>query len=306
MERLSFTVQIEDPTGLRTDRYLSDVVGLMSRSQIQARISDLNVNGKSAKISRRLVYGDKIEFSISSPSDLKIQAEPIDLDILYEDSSVIVVNKPQGMVVHPAAGNFSGTLVQGLLYHCRGLKDEFINEAIRPGIVHRLDKDTSGIIIAAKTVPTKEYLSQQFRAHDVKKKYYAIVRGREIEKNDIIDFPVGRDPKNRKRFAVNLKQGKPAITEYHRLSSYDRYGFLAIEPITGRTHQIRVHFQSLGSPVLGDPVYSRSDKRFPNASLMLHSAALEIRLPKDGNVRVFRSPLPSRMKTVLRELATGR
>lgn len=292
---VKYTVGDNEIPGTRLDKFISDSMELLSRSQLKQRIINVLVNGKSVKLSKKINPGDNIEVEYSVPSLPDISPENLCLDIIYEDNNVIVINKPQGLVVHPGSGINSGTLVNGLLYHIKDLKSVF-NEHTRPGIVHRLDKDTSGIIITAKNTYAHEYLSAQFRKRKTKKVYLAVVKGRPRFSECRIDTLICRDPKNRKRFRANKISGKRAVTDYEIIRSFSNYTFLKLKPKTGRTHQLRVHTCSIGCPILGDSLYSRPDSNFPKVSLMLHAFKLYINLPGEDNIRMFRAPLPERFK----------
>ncbi len=254
-------------------------------------------------MSRRLMPGDLFEVQYTDPPKSKLIPQAIDLDILFEDSNVLVINKPQGMVVHPGSGNPEGTLVNAVLYYCRQIGEEFSGEMIRPGIVHRLDKDTSGIIIIAKNPESLEFLADQFRKGSVRKQYLAIVKGRPLAaRKGRIETLISRDPHNRKRFAVPASSGssgcsgKRAVTYYHVLKEFDGFSLISLRPKTGRTHQLRVHMAYKGCPILGDPIYSRkSDHPF-----MLHAYKLSILLPGEKDLRLFRAPVPMRFRTFIR------
>jgi len=291
----------EDHAGMRVDRFVADQMDLFSRSQFHQHDVSIFVNNKIVKPSRLLRSGDLVRVTYRETTPPSVEPEAIDLDILYEDDDVVVVNKPQGMVVHPAAGNWSGTLVQGLMHHVIGLADG--SESLRPGIVHRLDKDTSGVIITAKTPESQEYLSEQFRGRSLEKTYLAIVRGTPPQSKGEIATGIIRDPRNRKRFTAVARGGKPAITGYRVLKRVSGYAFLIVHPMTGRTHQIRVHMRHIGCPILGDPVYARADRTFPDVGLMLHAYKLAIRLPGSGEKHRFSAPLPERFRLVLRSFA---
>ena len=303
MNRTVAVVQEHDPAPMRVDRYICEVLGILSRSQLRSRVAERAVNDRPAKASRMVHPGDRIVLLYDEPPEPDIQPENVPLDIVFENASVVVVNKPQGMVVHPAAGNHTGTLVHGLLYHCANLAEAFTDDAVRPGIVHRLDKDTSGVMIAAKNAEAKEYLARQFRRKTVIKKYFALAKGMPRPRLGTIVAPVGRHPRHRKKIVVEAPHAKAAETRYKVLSAYGEYSFLSLRPMTGRTHQIRVHLQSVGCPVLGDPLYARRDGRFPEATLMLHAYSLSIELPGEETMSVFRAPLPDRMRSILREAA---
>ncbi len=307
------SASVEDPlaAGMRVDKFISDVLGLCTRSQLKQRVVEVRVNGERAKLSRRLALGERIEVDYAEEARLDVAPENIPLTILFEDANVIVVDKPQGMVVHPAAGTHSGTLVQALAYHCAEIEKLLGSDNLRPGIVHRLDKDTSGVIIAAKSAQAQELLSRQFRRSSTEKVYLAIVKGRVLPIADSISSFIRRDPDQRKRFVSDPKIGRLSETRYRVLRQWERHALVALRPRTGRTHQLRVHLSSIGHPILGDPIYGRPDSSFPGSTLMLHAHRLSIVVPgSDGEGRLtraervtFRSPLPERMKRVLRELA---
>jgi 23S rRNA pseudouridine1911/1915/1917 synthase len=227
--------------------------------------------------------------------------ENLELEILYEDEHVVVLDKKQGMVVHPAKGNYSGTVVNGLLYHFQDLRNRFPEPEIRPGIVHRLDKDTSGVLIAARNRETHAFLTAEFREKKVKKLYTALVKGAPRQDEGVVETGIQRDPGNRKRFTWCREGGKQAITRYRVLTRWNNYSLLTLKPGTGRTHQLRVHCRYLGCPVLGDPIYSRKDTALPEATLMLHASRLAIRLPHTGT-RIFKSPLPVRFHKIIGKL----
>lgn len=291
---------------VRLDRYLTQVLGISSRSQIKNRVVKVLINGKESKLGKLVKPGDELEIFYAEPPAEDLQAENIDLDILCEDDNVTVINKPQGMVVHPAKGNYSGTLVNALLYHYQKLQESFPDEPLRPGIVHRLDKDTSGVMIVARNVRAHELIAEQFRSRTVRKIYIAILKGEPPASTGKIETHIMRDPRMRQRFTWSIEGGKRAVTSYKLIRAFSGYSLMALRPHTGRTHQIRVHALSIGCPVLGDPVYSRRDKRFPDASLMLHSYRLRVRLPgAEAEVREFKSPLPLRFKRILKELSTS-
>lgn len=300
MTRLECTVKEIGST--RLDKYLSDCAGIMTRSQLKERVVYLAVNGKAAKLSTTVKEGDSITVEYDTPSLPHYEPEYLPLDIIYEDNDVILVNKARGVVVHPAAGNHTGTLVQGLMYHISDLSGKFQGDRLRPGIVHRLDKDTSGIIIAAKHPEALEYLGVQFRKKQVRKTYLALVKGTLYPGEGIIEKGIIRDPGNRKKFTTAETGGKPALTRYKVLRRFESGSFVMLMPETGRTHQLRVHMLSRGAPILGDPVYSRhKDKTIEN--LMLHAYMLKIRLPGSDSVSVFHAPVPRDFKDALLYLA---
>ena len=287
------------PVELRLDRYIAENLGLLSRSQIKARKLHAKINGKDVKISRPVKTGDIIELSWEDSVTEDLIPENLPLDILYEDERLAVINKEQGMVVHPGAGNRQGTLANALYF--RRLRKGICAESPRPGIVHRLDKDTSGVIIAAYNDAALAFLSEQFKLRKVKKTYIAIVNGVPKEKKGRIETFISRDRNNRKRFAVSEK-GKYALTLYSVKKTWQTHSLVLLRPKTGRTHQLRVHLRSIGCPVAGDPLYGRGDLLFPKASLMLHSKQLEISLPGETGTRVFKAPLPSRFIGMIRFL----
>ncbi len=301
MNSEDFPVQISPGDTVRVDSFVASL-GLFTRSQISRRsVTVRNASGHELKFSKHLRDGDVVRVEWDDPPSSDIMPEPVSLDVIYEDDLCIVINKAQGVVVHPAHGHIHGTLVQGLLYRYRALDEAFGGDRVRPGVVHRLDKDTSGLIIAAKTPEALEFLSGQFRERSVKKIYLAVTRGKPPASEGEIDLPIGRDPRDRKKFAVRVRNSKDALTRYRLLGETGGYGLVQLRILTGRTHQIRVHLQSLGCPVLGDPVYSRRDSVYPDSTLMLHSWKLSIQLPGSGKKR-FTAPLPDRFTEILSEL----
>lgn len=288
--------------GVRLDVFISDHMRLFSRSQVRARVVSVEVNGKPVRLGRKLKLGDTVRVTWSDQPPTSIVAESIPLSILYEDGDTLVVDKAQGMVVHPAAGNRAGTLVNAVLGHCAGLGEAFGSGEPRPGIVHRLDKDTSGVIVVAKNPASLEHLASQFRSRTVRKRYIAVVRGTLPAPSGRIETLLGRHPRDRKRFACLRTGGKPSLTFYRVLRQYPGYALVSLRPRTGRTHQLRVHMRHLRAPILGDPLYGGADPRFPGVGLMLHARSLEIRLPGQQAPRRFDAPLPPRFRAVLREL----
>ena len=284
---------------MRADKYICETLDICTRNQLQQRLSLLKVNGSAAKPGRKVGKGDRIEIEISDPPKITLTAESIPLSVVFENGDVLVLDKPQGMVVHPGAGNYSGTLANALLYYVDDL-DEY-NE--RPGIVHRLDKETSGIIITAKNEKTLSWLSEQFKERAAKKRYLAIVLGGPEKNAGTIDTNIGRSRSDRKKMAVTKTGGKSAVTKYKVLARYGKYTFMVLTPKTGRTHQLRVHMKYLGCPIAGDPVYG--DRRDGVKSLMLHAYKLMIRLPDEDVPITFRAPVPDRIKRLLCELADG-
>lgn len=300
MEELIFKITSEE-VNKRIDKYLSEVIENKSRSFIQGLIDNDNikVNDKLIKSNYKLKLNDIIEVNLPEPLELEVKAEDIKLDIVYEDHDVIVVNKPQGMVVHPAPGNYTGTLVNALLYHCKDLSG--INGVIRPGIVHRIDKDTSGILVVAKNDNSHNFLAAQLKDHSMKREYYALVEGR--VKNDIgtINEKLGRDPKDRIKMAI-IKDGRDAITHYEVLENYDYTTLVKCNLETGRTHQIRVHMAHIGHPLVGDPVYGYKKSKFKLMGQMLHAKTLGFVHPTTKEFLEFSTELPSYFKNIIEKL----
>lgn len=294
------TVELPEGEALRADKYISGR-GIMSRSQFEVRKLRIYMEGSEIRLSRKVRNGEFLHITWEEPEEPEYGPEEMDLDIIYEDERVVVLNKPQGMVVHPGNGNYTGTLVQGLLYYNKSLSHSFDGEVLRPGIVHRLDKDTSGLIITAKDTTALEELSLQFRERSTEKYYIALVKGRMPARRGDIETYITRDERNRKKFTVHKSRGKHALTRYEVMKAWDKYTLVRLKLETGRTHQLRVHLLSLGCPILGDPIYARKDNHFPDATLMLHSWKLKIRLPGDEDPREFEVPLPERFER-MREL----
>jgi len=287
------------PRDTRIDTYIADFLKLFSRSQVKRRIIGLRINGRTVKASKHLLPGDGLEITYTSAPETNVDPETIDLTILYEDGNVLVVDKPQGMVVHPASGNWSGTLVNAILGHCGGIRNNFPPGEVRPGIVHRLDKDTSGVIIAAKNGETREFLSEQFRQRTVGKRYIAIVQGRLPAVRGRIDTWMARDPHNRKRFTCLVpgsggSQGKRAVTLYREIDVLGDRSLVTLRPRTGRTHQLRVHMAHLGCPIVGDKLYGWKARGRGDQTLMLHAYRLRITLPGEQQPRTFQAPIPKR------------
>ncbi|MDY3249244.1 MAG: RluA family pseudouridine synthase [Candidatus Choladocola sp.] len=296
-----FTVETDGVD--RIDRILADHFHDITRSYLQKLIKDGNVtvNGKKVKPSTKPICGDTVRILLPAARDLEIEPENIPLDILYEDQDVIVVNKPKGMVVHPAAGHYSGTLVNALLYHCRDSLSG-INGVLRPGIVHRIDRDTTGSLIVCKNDSAHQSVAEQLKAHSVTRKYRAIVHGR-LTEDGTVDASIGRHPLHRKEMAVNVPNGKPAVTHYHILEVFDRFTYVECQLETGRTHQIRVHMKSIGHPLLGDEVYGPS--RCPVAGLQgqtLHAMTIGFIHPRTGEYMEFAAPLPDYFEKLLEKL----
>jgi len=301
METLNFTIE-EQHVGKRLDAFVSENVEGQSRSYIQKLIEqeEVMVNGKSAKSNYKLRKNDSVEVHIPDPIPLEVQAEEIDLNIVYEDEDVIVINKPQGMVVHPAHGNYSGTIVNALLSHCDNLSG--INGVMRPGIVHRIDKDTSGIIVIAKNNEAHVSLSEQLKEHSITRCYSALVEGRVKNEKGTIETLIGRNPKDRKEMAVVTRSGKRAVTHYTVLEQFENYTLIEARLETGRTHQIRVHMAHIGHPIVGDPVYGYKKQRFETNGQLLHARILGFVHPRTGEYVEFEAPLPEYFVDILNKI----
>lgn len=285
---------MEEDTGTRLDVYLVKMLSL-SRSFAQQIVQqgDVWVNGKEAKANHRLKVNDNIRVQFQEPAEeTKAEAENIPLDVIYEDKDIIVINKARGMVVHPAAGNPNGTLVNALLYHCKG-ELSGINGVIRPGIVHRLDKDTSGVMVAAKTDEAHRGLAAQIKAHTARRTYWALVHGNITEERGIVDAPIGRHAKDRIKMAVTFKGGRDAVTHFRVVKRYGMYTWIECKLETGRTHQIRVHMAYINHPVVNDPLYGYKKDNFPIAGQALHSHCLDLVHPITGEAMHFEAPAPA-------------
>lgn len=294
-------VVTEEESGERIDKFAAECAEEgVSRTQVQdwIRSGHVTVNGAAVKPNYRLAEGDVVAMMPPEPEDADVQPEPIPLHIVYEDRDVIVVDKPRGMVVHPAHGHLSGTLVNALLHHCRDLSG--INGRLRPGIVHRIDKDTTGLLAAAKNDLAHVSLSEQLKAHTVERAYIALVHGNLPHDQGTIDAPIGRDPRDRKRFAV-VPGGKPSVTHFAVLERFGDYTLVRLNLETGRTHQIRVHMKYIGYPLAGDPIYGRA-KTVPLDGQALHAAALGFVHPRSREKLRFESPLPDDLRAVLEML----
>ena len=298
MEELRFEIA-EDMEDERIDKCISLLVEELSRSFIQKLIKDGNVlvNGKPVKGSFRVKCEDEVVFSVPESVEPDIEPENIPLDILYEDSDIIVVNKPKGMVVHPAPGHENGTLVNALLYHCHDLSG--INGVLRPGIVHRIDKDTTGCLVAAKNDAAHRSLAKQLEDKTCHREYRAIVEGILDTDAAVIDAPIGRDPRNRQRMAVTDVHGRSARTHYRVLERFRDTTYIECKLETGRTHQIRVHMKYCGHPVLGDEKYGHKCKLMDTQGQVLHAYRLTLVHPSTGRTMVFESPLPEYFQQLL-------
>ena len=290
---------IVNEDGSRLDKKIAELDSTLSRMAIQRLIEDgkVTINGIIQKPSYKLKKGDEIVLENEEPKETELKPEEIPLDIVYEDRDIVVINKPKGLVVHPGNGNPDGTLVNAVLAHC---KDSLsgIGGEIRPGIVHRLDKDTSGLIIVAKNDKAHINLSEQIKNREVKKTYIALVRGNTKENEATINMPIARSDKDRKKMAVK-KGGKEALTHFKVLERFDGYTLLEVKIETGRTHQIRVHLSQIGYPVVGDDVYSNGKNPFEIRGQLLHAKKLEFRHPITGKEMVLEADLPEEFKNVL-------
>lgn len=298
-----WTAEAED-SGERIDKFITESLEEdVSRTQIQQWIKEghLTVNGGQVKPNYKLAEGDRMQLTIPEPEALDLAPEAIPLNVVYEDSDVIVVNKPRGLVVHPAPGHYSGTLVNALLYHCHDLSG--INGVMRPGIVHRIDKDTSGLLMAAKNDLAHVSLAAQLKEHSVNRKYIAVVHGNVAHEHGTIDAPIGRDPKDRKLYTVTESNSKQAVTHFVVLERFGDYTLMELKLETGRTHQIRVHMKFIGHPLVGDPAYGPSRSRdIAMEGQALHAAVLGFVHPRTGEHLQFEAELPEDMTKLLHVL----
>ncbi len=291
-------------SGLRIDKYLSSVNEQLSRSYIQKLLKSglVLVDGKPVKASYQVDEGDVISLDIPEAVEPEIEPEDMDLDILYEDQDVILVNKPKGMVVHPAAGHYSHTLVNGLMHHCKNQLSG-INGVMRPGIVHRIDMDTTGVIIACKNDMAHNSIAAQLKEHSITRRYQAIVHGVLKDDAGTVEGPIGRHPTDRKKMSINYNNGKSAVTHYKVLKRFRQYTHVECRLETGRTHQIRVHMASIGHPLLGDLVYGPGKCPIPGLQgQTLHAGVLGFIHPRTGEYMEFTAPLPEYFAKLLNTL----
>jgi len=294
----------EQEGGVRIDKYLADTAGQLSRSYIQKLLKEgrVLVNGKTVKASYVVEDEDVLSMDIPEAVEPEIEPEAMELDILYEDDDVILINKPKGMVVHPAAGHYSHTLVNGLMYHCLGNLSG-INGVLRPGIVHRIDMDTTGVLIVCKNDMAHNSIAAQLKEHSITRRYQAIVHGVIKEDEGSIDAPIGRHPVERKKMSINYNNGKPAVTHYKVLTRFKDFTHVECRLETGRTHQIRVHMASIRHPLLGDCVYGPARCPVPGLTgQTLHAGVLGFIHPKTGAYMEFSAPLPDYFSKLLRTL----
>ena len=296
--------QVETETNERIDKFLSIQMEELSRSYVQKLIKDGNVkvNGKLVKANYKLSYDEWIQVTIPELTSPDILPENIPLDILYEDEDILIINKPKGMVVHPAAGHYSGTLVNALMYYC-GDSLSGINGILRPGIVHRIDMDTTGSLLVCKNDFAHQRLAEQLKVHSIKRVYHAIVHGNLKEDSGTINEPIGRHPTERKKMCVNHQNGRDAVTHYEVLERFGDYTYIACRLETGRTHQIRVHMASMHHPLLGDKVYGPQKCPFPELhGQTLHAKILGIVHPRTGKYLEVDAPLPEYFEKILQKL----
>ncbi|MGD8190071.1 RluA family pseudouridine synthase [Brevibacillus ginsengisoli] len=296
-ERFDWTVETEQK-GERIDKFITSQNEDWSRSQVQAWIKEgrVTVNGEPSKNNYKVAVDDEVSLCVPPPKELNIKPEAMDLAIVYEDEDVVVVNKQRGLVVHPAPGHYSGTLVNGLLEHCKDLSG--INGVLRPGIVHRIDKDTSGLLMVAKNDKAHMGLAEQLKNHTVNRKYVAIVHGVIQHEMGTIDAPIGRDPKNRQQMAVVFENSKPAVTHFVVLERFKDFTLVELKLETGRTHQIRVHMKYIGFPLASDPKYGPKDTLELDGQA-LHAKTLGFEHPRTGEYLEFEAELPADMQEVI-------
>lgn len=303
-QRYYYTVEKEQE-GMRLDQFLAAELTEHSRSYIQKLIKEgrVTVNDKAMKPGGRIQADDKILMTVPPLQELSVLPEEMDLDILYEDEDVILINKPKDMVVHPCPGRYSGTLVNGLLAHCQDNLSG-INGVLRPGIVHRIDKDTTGVLVVCKTDLAHRSLAEQLKEHSITRKYEAIVYNNIPEEEGTVDAPIGRNPSDRKKMAVEYKNGKRAVTHYRVIDHLNhQFNHIECQLETGRTHQIRVHMASIGHPLLGDEIYGPRNGRKGLEGQCLHARVLGFVHPRTGEYMEFEAPLPEYFKELLRKLS---
>lgn len=298
-----YEFEIQENEQMRLDKYLADQFPEQTRSYLQKLIKDGEalVNGRTVKTGYSLCQKDQVTVHIPEPKELDVEPQKMDLEIVYEDEDVILINKPKGMVVHPAPGHTTDTLVNGLLYHC---KDQLsgINGVARPGIVHRIDRDTTGILIVCKNDMAHNCIAEQLKEHSITRRYRALVHGNLKNDRGTVEGPIGRHPVDRKKMAINEKNGKPAVTHYTVLERFGNYTYIECVLETGRTHQIRVHMSSIGHPLVGDEVYGPAKCPFPFQGQCLHAMVLGFVHPRTGEYMEFSAELPSYFQELLKKL----
>ena len=303
MTAYTLTTELCDE-GLRLDRFLSEELEDHSRSFLQKLIKEglVTVDGKPVKANYRLSAGQQVSVQVREPEEVNIEPQEMPLDILYEDGDVCIVNKPKGMVVHPAAGHYRDTLVNGIMYHCQDSLSG-INGSLRPGIVHRIDKDTTGALIICKNDKAHSCIAEQLKEHSITRRYRAIIIGNLSEDEGTVDAPIGRHPTQRKKMAVNRNNGKRAVTHYRVLARFRGYTYIECRLETGRTHQIRVHMASIGHPLLGDTVYGPVKQAYPSLEgQTLHAMVIGFVHPTTGAYMEFEAPLPAYFAELLQKL----
>ena len=299
----NYLFEIQENQQMRLDKYLAEQFPEQTRSYLQKLIKEgqVLVNGKTVKSGYQLSKGDEVSVTIPEPKELDVEPQKMDLDIVYEDEDVILINKPKGMVVHPAPGHTTDTLVNGLLYHC---KDNLsgINGVARPGIVHRIDRDTTGIIIVCKNDMSHNSIAAQLKEHSINRRYRALVHGNLKEDTGTVEGPIGRHPVDRKKMAINERNGKPAVTHFTVLERFGNYTLIECKLETGRTHQIRVHMTSIGHHLVGDEVYGPAKCPFKLQGQCLHAMVLGFVHPRTGEYMEFSADLPEYFEDLLKKL----
>lgn len=298
-----YLFEIQETQQMRLDKYLAEQFPEQTRSYLQKLIKDgeVLVNGKSVKTGYQLSKGDEVSVNIPEPKELDVEPQKMDLDIVYEDEDVILINKPKGMVVHPAPGHTTDTLVNGLLYHCKNHLSG-INGVARPGIVHRIDRDTTGILIVCKNDMSHNSIAAQLKEHSITRRYRALVHGNIKEDKGTVEGPIGRHPVDRKKMAINERNGKPAVTHYTVLERFGNYTLIECVLETGRTHQIRVHMTSIGHPLVGDEVYGPTKCPFKLQGQCLHAMVLGFVHPRTGEYMEFSAELPAYFEELLKKI----
>lgn len=300
---MKYQISSDNNESIRIDKYLAEYFEDFTRSRIQKLLEDelVTVDGKPVKANYRLKTASEIEVTVPDAAEPDILPEDLSLDIVYEDNDIIIVNKPKGMVVHPAPGHYSGTLVNGLLYHCKG-KLSGINGIMRPGIVHRIDMDTTGLIVACKNDYAHNFIAEQLKIHSSTRKYQAICYNSIKEPEGTVEAPIGRHPIDRKRMAINYKDGRNAVTHYRVLNNYNNYSHIECQLETGRTHQIRVHMASINHPILGDDLYGPKNCPYKLQGQTLHAGVLGFIHPSAKTYVEFEAPLPDYFVKLLKLL----